>query len=193
MNSEEEFENVSPGWINNLRCDIEDKEIAANPDDVELLMRYYCHLYESPDGFPPKVLHQVLRLINHVFDKCLYLKEEEGQLSGVFEAAFGLTGKKGDRKLGGRNEDIATDIARYRLSGKSVTDAVQAVSGERNELSPSIINEAWRKYKDTAYIRVQLEYKRSGKPLSDEQLKIMERDLRKLKQLSEEIFGSSRK
>ena len=24
MKSEDEFENISPGWINNLRCDIED-------------------------------------------------------------------------------------------------------------------------------------------------------------------------
>ena len=184
MNSEEEFENISPGWINNLRCDIKDKEIAANPDDVELLMRYYCHLYESPDDIPPKVLGEIFKILNHVFSKYLYLREEEGQIAGVFEAAFGLTGRKGVRPSNERrNEEIATDVARYRLSGESVIGAVELVSGERDELSHSVINEAWGKHRDLAYMRMQLEYGYDGKELSEKQLETKEKDLRKLKKI----------
>jgi hypothetical protein len=128
-----------------------------------------------------------------VFARYLYLKEEEGQLSGVFEAAFGLTGKQGDRNLKKRDEKIATDIARYRLRGESVINAVEMVSGERDELGHSTINKAWRKHKYMAYRRMKLEYKQSGESLSDDQWKIMERDLRKSNQISEEIFGPSRK
>jgi ABC-type phosphate transport system auxiliary subunit len=190
VKSEDEFENIGPGWIHNLRCDI--KENTAQPDDVELLMRYYCHVYQSPDDIPPKVLHQVLQLINQVFDEYLNRKKNK-QCSGAIEAAFGLTRKQGDRNLEKRNIDIATDIAKYRLKGESVTDAVEAVSGERDELSHSTINEAWRKYKDRAYIRVQLEYKYSGESLSEKQLKTMERDLKKLNRALKEILGSSRK
>jgi hypothetical protein len=190
VKSEDEFSNIGPAWINRLRWDIEEK--TAQPEDVEKFIRYYCHLYQSPDGIPPKVLREVCRLINQVFDEYLHRKMKK-QRSGVLEAAFGLTRKQGDRNLEKRNEDIATDIARYRLSGYSVTDAVEAVSGERNEMSHSTINEAWRKHKYMAYRRMKLEYKQSGESLSDEQWKIMERDLRKLKQISEEIFGSSRK
>ena len=197
MKSEDEFSNIGPAWINNLRWDIEER--TAQPEDVELFMRYYCHLYQSSDYIPADVLSVVLRLINQVFDKYLYLKEEKGQLSGVFEAAFGLTGKQGVRNLEKRDEDIATDIARYRLSGESVIDAVEAVLGERDELGHSTIkghstiNKAWRKHKYMAYRRLLLEYKQSGESLSDEQSKVVERDLRKSNQIFEEIFGSSRK
>ena len=190
MKSEDEFSNIGPAWINNLRWEIEEK--TAQPEDVELLMRYYCHLYQSPDGIPPKILRAVCGLINQVFDDYLHRKMKK-QRSGVLEAAFGLTRKQGDRNLEKRNEDIATDIARYRLSGYSVTDAVEAVSGERDELSHSTINEAWRKHKDMAYLRVRLEYKQNGKSLSDEQMKVMVKDLKKLKQFSNKVFGSSRK
>lgn len=120
-------------------------------------------------------------------------RKKKKQVSGVLEAAFGLTRKQGDRNLEKRNVKIATQIARYRLKGESVTDAVEAVSGEEDELSHSTINEAWRKHKDIAYCRVQLEYKYRGESLSDKQIKVMAKDLRKLKQISEEIFGSSRK
>jgi len=189
--SDDDFSNIGPAWINNLRWDIE--ENTAQPEDVELLMRYYCHLYQSPDGIPPNILREVCRLINQVFEEYLNRKKNK-QLSGVLEAAFGLTGKQGkNRKLEKRNEDIATDIARYRLSGESVTDAVAAVC-VRDDLGDSTIHEAWGKYKDTAYMRAQLEYKQSGESLSDEQWKVMEKDLgKKIKQISDKVFGSSRK
>ena len=190
MKSEEEFSKIGPGWINNLRWDIEEK--TAQPEDVELFMRYYCHLYQSPDGIPLEDLREVLRLINQVFDEYLNRKKNK-QLKGALDAAFGLTRKQGDRNLEKRNEDIATDIARYRLRGKSVIDAVEMVSGERDELGHSTINEVWRKHKYLAYRRMLLEYKQSGKSLSDEQWGVMERDLSKSNQIFEEIFGSSRK
>ena len=103
MNSEDEFDNISPWWISNLSCNIEEK--TAQPEDVELLMRYYCHLYESPDDFNPKVLREVLRLINQVFAEYLNRKYIKKQESGALDAAFGLTGIQGKQpKLQERDE-----------------------------------------------------------------------------------------
>ena len=97
-------------------------------------------------------------------------------------AAVGDTRKQGNRNLGRRDEDMATDVAKFRLQGKSVTEAVAEVSGQRDGLSHSTINEAWRKYKDTAYIRAQIENGARGKKLSKKQFKIMLKDLKKIKQ-----------
>jgi hypothetical protein len=113
VKSEDEFSNIGPAWINNLRWDIEEK--TAQPEDVELFMRYCCHLYQlyqSPDGIPPKVLSEVLRLIDQVFGEYLERKKKN-QFSGAFEAAFGLTRKQGNRNLEKRNENFATYIARW--------------------------------------------------------------------------------
>ena len=52
---EDEFANIGPSWIGNLAFDIRDN--TAQPDDVELMMAYYCHLYQSSEGIPPKTLH----------------------------------------------------------------------------------------------------------------------------------------
>ncbi len=171
--NKERFENLSPAWINNLRCDIDEK--SAQPEDVQLFMEYYCHLFQSSEGIPQKTLREILNLINQSFNKYLDRK----QFNGALEAAFGFTGKQGDRKLGRRDEDIATDVAKYRLQGKSVTDAIAEVSGERDDLAHSVINKAWKKYKETAYIRAQIEYGARGKKLSKKQFKIMQKDLKK--------------
>jgi len=174
MNADK-FMNVDPAWINNLRCDID--ENIAQPEDVQLFMEYYCHLYQSSEGIPIEILREILKLIDQAFNKYLDRK----QFNGALEAAFGLTGKQGDRKLGRRNEDMATDVAKFRLQGKSVTQAVEEVSGQRDNLSHSIINEAWRKYKETAYIRAQIEYGARGGSLSKKQFKIMQKDLKKIR------------
>lgn len=170
--SSDKFKSCGPGWINNLRCDID--ENTAQPEDVQLFMEYYCHLYQSSEGIPAKTLHEILELINQSFNKYIDRK----QFNASLDAAFGLTRKQEDRKLGRRHEDIATDVAKYRLQGKSVTDAVAEVSGERDNLSRSIINKAWKKYKETAYIRTQIEYGASGKSPSKKQLKTMRKDLK---------------
>jgi len=185
--SADKFMNVDPAWINNLRCDID--ENIAQPEDVQLFMEYYCHLYQSSEGIPIEILREILKLIDQAFNKYLDRK----QFNGALEAAFGLTGKQGDRKLGRRNEDMATDVAKFRLQGKSVTEAVEEVSGQRDNLSHSIINKAWRKHKETAYIRAQIEYGARGKSLSAKQYKIVRKDLKKIKQRSEELFSSSKK
>ena len=185
--NEERFENLGPAWISNLRCDIDEK--TAQPADVQLFMEYYCHLYQSSEGIPIEILREILKLIDQAFNKYLDRK----QFNGALEAAFGLTGKRGDRKLGRRNEDMATDVAKFRLQGKSVTQAVEEVSGQRDNLSHSIINKAWRKHKETAYIRAQIEYGARGKSLSAKQYKIVRKDLKKIKQRSEELFSSSKK
>ena len=174
--NEERFENLGPAWISNLRCDIDEK--TAQPADVQLFMEYYCHLYQSSEGIPVETVSEILKFINQSFNKYLERKETRGAL----EAAFGFTRKQGDRNLGRRNEDMATDVAKFRLQGKSVTEAVAEVSGQRDDLSHSTINEAWRKYKDTAYIRAQIENGARGKSLSKKQFKIMQKDLKKIKQ-----------
>ena len=171
--NEDRFENLNPAWISNLRRDIDEEK--AHPEDVQLFMDYYCHLYKSDEGIPLKTLREILKLIDQSFNK--YLKRK--QFSGALEAAFGFTGTQGDRKLGRRDEDIATDVAKYRLQGKSVTDAVTEVSDERGDLSHEIINKAWSKYKETAYIRAQIQIGASGKSLSTKQFKKMQKDLKK--------------
>jgi hypothetical protein len=170
--NQEKFENLGPAWINNLRCDIDGK--TAQPEDVQLFIEYYCHLYQSSEGIPAETLREILKLISQSFNKYLDRK----QFNDSLEAAFGLTGKQGDRKLGRRNEDIANNVAKYRLRGKSLTDAVTKVSGQRDDLSHSIINKAWRKHKDTAYLKVQIENGAKGKSLSKKQFKIMQKDLK---------------
>jgi len=171
--NQEKFENLGPDWINNLRCEID--ENTAQREDVKLFMEYYCHMYQSSEGIPLKTLREILKLINQCFSKYLDRK----QFDGALEAAFGLTRKQGDRKLGRRNEDIATDVAKYRLQGKSLTEAVAEVSDQRDDLNHSTINEAWRKFKETAYIRAQIKYGVKGKSLSTKQHKRMQKDLKK--------------
>ena len=176
--NQEKFENLSPAWINNLRCDID--ENTAQPEDIQLFMEYYCHLYQSSEGIPIKTLHEILKLINQSFNKYLDRK----QFDGALEAAFGFTRKQGDRKSGRRNEDIATDVAKYRLRGKSLSEAVAEVSEQRGNLSHSTINKAWKKFKETAYIRAQIEYGLKGKSLSTKQHKVMQKDFKKMQQHS---------
>jgi len=177
------FSNLGPAWINNLRIDIEEK--TAQKEDVELMMEYYNQLYESDEGIPLKELREILRLMNQVFKEYLNRKAKR-QFYGSLDAAFGLTRKQGDRNIEQRNEDLATAVARYRLQQFSVTNAVMKVSAESG-LSRTVINEAWRKNKEMAYIRVQLEYRERGKPMSEEKFKIVEKDLRKIKQALEEF------
>jgi len=176
MGNDDKFSKCGPAWINSLRRDID--ENTARPRDVQLFMEYYCHLYQSSEGIPIETVREILKFINQSFNKYL----ERKQFNGALEAAFGITGKQGDRKHGRRNEDIATDVAKYRLQGKSVTEAVEEVSGERGNLNHSIIHEAWRKFKETAYIGAQIEYGVKGKSLSTKQHKIMQKDLKKTKQ-----------
>lgn len=41
--NDDRFASIGPAWINNLRWDIEEK--TAQKEDVELMMSYYCHLF----------------------------------------------------------------------------------------------------------------------------------------------------
>ena len=177
--NQEKFENLDSDWINNLRREI-DKN-SALPEDVYLFIEYYCHMYQSSEGIPLKSLRAVLKLINQSFNNYLDRKQLDG---GALEAAFGLTRKEVGRKLGRRNEDIATDVAKYRLRGKSLTEAVAEVSGQRDNLSHSTIKKAWKEFKETAYIRAQIEYGVKGKALSAKQHKMIQKDSKK-KQYSE--------
>ena len=171
--NQEKFEDLGPAWIKNLRHDI-DKN-TAKPEHVQLFMEYYCYLYQSSEGIPLNTLRETLKLISQSFNNYLDRKKFDGAL----EAAFGLTRKQRDRKLGRRNEDIATDVAKYRLQGKSLTEAIAKVSDRRDNLSHSTIEEAWRKFKETAYIRAQIEYGVKGKSLSTKQHKMMRKDIKK--------------
>ena len=107
MNDDKYF-NIGPAWINNLRCDIEEK--TAQKEDVELMMEYYSQLFESDEGIPPKILREIQRLMNQVFKEYLNRKANK-QFYGSLDAAFGLTRKQGVRNIGQRNEDLATAVA----------------------------------------------------------------------------------
>jgi len=80
---------LGPAWINNLRWDIEEKTV--QPEDVELLMEYYCHLYESDEGIPLDILREIIRLINQAFGEYL----ERKHITGALKTAFGFKGKQG--------------------------------------------------------------------------------------------------
>ena len=169
----EKFENLDSAWISNLRRGI-DKN-TAQPGDLLLFMEYYCHMYQSGRDIPLNTLREILKLINQSFSKYLERKEFDGGL----EAAFGFTRKQADRKLGRRKEDIATDVARYRLKGKSLPEALAKVSARRDNLSHSTIKKAWEKFKETGYIRAQIEYGAKGKSLSTKRHRMMQKDLKK--------------
>ena len=187
MMDEDEFENIGPSWINNLVFDIRDN--TAQPDDVELMMAYYCHLYQSSEGIPPKTLHQFLRLINQVFGEYLERKANN-QFSGALEAAFGLTRKQGDRNLEKRNEDIATDVARYHIIRRdcSIHNATMKVVKDR-DLKKSTIETAWKHHKVMAIIRVRLELKHQGKDFNPGQLKRAHKIIDPINRKVQQIIG----
>jgi hypothetical protein len=157
--SDDSFTNLGPAWINNLRCDIEEK--AALPEDVELLMKFYCHLYESDKDIPLDVLRPFLLLINQAFKEYLDRKAN-GKSDGALEAAFGLTGIQGTRKTGQRDENIATDIARYYLRGKSL-EFSKTKAGTKYKLGRTTIHEAWKFYGMTGIFNVRHELINAGK------------------------------
>ena len=65
---EDEFANIGPSWIGNLAFDIRDN--TAQPDDVELMMAYYCHLYQSSEGIPLKPCTCLLSRNVSGFESC---------------------------------------------------------------------------------------------------------------------------
>jgi len=152
--NEDKFYNISPAWINNLRCEIEKK--TAQKEDVELMMEYYNHFFKSNEGIPPEILEQISRLINQVFKEYLD-RRENNQFYGTLDAAFGLTRKQGDRNTGRRNEDIATEVARYYIQrpNYSVRNAMLKVADER-KLSATTIEDAWKRNKGEGIMRVRL-------------------------------------
>ena len=87
---DERFSNCTRTWINVLGINIETK--TAQIEDVELMMGYYCYLFESDHEIPP----EMLGLFNQIFKE--YLKRKaSNQFYGSLDAAFGLTRKQGDR------------------------------------------------------------------------------------------------
>ena len=165
---DDSFTNLGHGWINNLRWDI--KEKTAQPEDVELMMDYYSYLYESDEGMPPKILHEISKLLNQVFKEYLDRTANNGQLYGALDAAFGFTRKQGFQNLYKRDEDIATDVARYYLRGNSIRRATLKVSDER-QLGRTTIDKAWSLHKMNGIVRVKLELSSQGKQFTPNQLR----------------------
>lgn len=166
--NEDKFAKLGPAWINNLRWDI--KEKTAQPEDVELMMDYYSYLYESDEGIPTKTLREILKLLNQAFKEYLDRTANNGQFYGALDAAFGFSGKQGFQNLYNRDEDIATDVARYYLRGFSIKKATLKVGYER-ELGRTTIDKAWSLHKMDGIVRVQLELKSQGKQFTPNQLK----------------------
>ena len=156
---DDRFSHLGPAWINRLRGEIEEK--TAQSEDVELMMKSYCHLFESDEGIPPDVLRQFLQLINQVFKEYLDRKANR-QFYGALEAAFGLTGKQGTRKTDQRNENIATDIARYYLRDKSLKFSKSEV-GIKYKLGRTTIDIAWKNYGLFGIFNVRHELMKAGK------------------------------
>ena len=103
--SDDQFVNCSPGWLRSLSWDIRDRKAAK--EDVELTMKYFCHLQQTSQAIP----NELLSLIEQIFSGYFKRKHFDGEL----EAAFGFTGKQGNRKLERRNSDLATDIMRHYI------------------------------------------------------------------------------
>lgn len=170
---EDEFENIGPAWINNLRWDI--KEKTAQSDDVELMMKYYSHLYQSTEGIPTETLRAFSRLFDQVFEE-YFERKEKNQLAGALEAAFGMTRKQGDRNLDKRNQDIATDVARYHILPRdcSIRNATLKTA-KKWKLQKSTVENAWKHHKVIGIVRVRLELKHKSKDFTPEQIKRAEK------------------
>ena len=136
------FASIGPAWINNLRWDI--KEKTAQREDVELMMSYYCHLldchlFDSKE----KNHYEILKLINQIFEEYLDRTANNKQMYRTLDAAFGFTGKQGARDVYQRNQEIATDVARYYLRGKSLKSSILKVCLKYN-LGETAVTDAWR-------------------------------------------------
>ena len=185
--SEDRFANLGPAWINNLRCDIEEK--TAQPEDVELMMKFYCHMFESDEGIPREMLQEVSALINQVFKEYLDRKH----ITGALEKAFGFKGKQGFQNLYKRNEDIATDVARYYLRRSAIKSAmvegaILKVAKER-DLKKSTIEEAWRGHKVEGIVRYRLELKSQGKDFTLGQIKKAQKIINPINRKIQAITG----
>jgi hypothetical protein len=144
----------------------------AEPEDVELMMKYYCHLYDTKEAIP----RELSGLISRIFEDYLDRKSNK-QFYGALEAAFGLTGKQGNRNTDKRNFDIATDVARHYLSGRTVlvTNAVMKVTAER-DLGRTTVTNAWKENKYHAVTRIEQEFKKKRIPISARKQKFVERE-----------------
>ena len=158
------FSNLGPAWINYLGWNIAEK--TANSEDVELLMSYYCHLFDSEKTIP----YEMQKLINQIFKEYLERTANNRQMYGALNAAFGLTGKQGVRDVNQRNQKIATDVARHYLNGKSNNFSIDEVC-RKYELGKTTVTDAWRVYKIEGVFNYQRELRNSGKEFSKSQLK----------------------
>jgi len=172
---DEKFSNCSPFWLWSLRFDLDDKKNIR--EDIELVMEYFCHQWAKNE----KVPKEFFQLLNQIFQSYLSRK----QFYGALESAFGFTGKQGERNNEKRDEDLATDIVRLYLAGKSITNAKIIVMRE-SKLGKTTIEDAWRKHKVFAIVRVRIELRYEGKEFTEKQIKLAEKLVKK----SNEIFHS---
>ncbi len=183
--NEEYIPEISRASLLRLQLDIQEKK--ADKEKVEKAMEYYCSLLESKQDVPD----ELLQLIGLIFRRYLGRKHFHGAL----EAAFGFTKTQGKRDTEKRDEDIARDIAHYYLRGMSLTNAKQKViedrSKENGPVGKSTVEIAWRKHKETGFIRIRLEKRLDGKDLTDKQKSLVEKALKKKKRQLE--HGSQKK
>lgn len=182
---DEQFNKCTRTWINILGLNIGGK--AAQVEDVELMLAYFCHLFESNEEIP----REVLSLLNQIFREYLKRKANK-QIYGSMDAAFGLTRKQGDRNLDQKNMAIAADVARHHLGGKSITNSVIKVMSER-KLGRTTVYNAWTKNKYSAFRRVENEYRDKGKPITDKQKKLMKKEKERFDQFLKEFLRNTKK
>ncbi len=179
------FSNCNRTWINILGLNIGAK--TAQVEDVELMLAYFCYLHEHNEEIP----REMLNLLHQIFREYLDRKANN-QFYGSMDAAFGLTRKQGDRNLDKKNMDIAVDVARHHLGGKSITNSVIKVMSER-KLGRTTVYNAWTKNKYFAFVSVENEYREKGKPTTDKQKKLMKKEKEKFDQSLKEFLRNTKK
>ena len=184
MNDQEKFKDCTRTWINILGINIQGND--AQPEDVELMMNYYCHLYDSEDEIP----REILGLINEIFKRYLDRKANK-QFYGAMDAAFGFTRKQGDRNIDGRNMDIAADVARHWMGGKSITNAVIKVTAKR-KLGRTTVTNAWNKNKYFALVGVENEYREKQIPINANKKKLIEKEKNKFDKFLQDFLKKTK-
>ncbi len=151
---------LTPAMIHQIAWQVRDGE--ADPEDARTLLNHFYSLVEHKQQVP-------YELTRHIAN-CLRDQLVEGK---SLEAAFGLVRRRGRiRKDEQINIAIAKDFLRYRLKGKSATNARMLVQKERSK-GRSSIEAAWSKYKFEALVALRCERDHATYPWSDDEVHVL--------------------
>lgn len=134
---------LSDSKINLIAFDVRDG--TASQEDARLLLMEFV---ESVQDDRSEL--RVSRILLEHFRDCFasYLNGERG-----IEAALGLARRRSGRPRADdrRHQDIAADVLRERMYGRSLEEAADLVS-ERYHLRETQVRQAWGRWKQTAFV-----------------------------------------